>query len=178
MKPREFQQQREKLLSNRRAPRSLASSTHHNPMARRSPSERTRKMMMRYLPRWLQGFPTYFLGSGLALAVDFAVLRLCVHLGWPLNLSATLGFLSGMVIAYTISVRFAFTERRLDNAKAEFVSFTLIGVLGLGLTVTLMSAFVGLGLTLVAAKFATSGIVFSFNYLTRKFFLFTRTQAA
>jgi putative flippase GtrA len=129
--------------------------------------------------RHLQGLPIYFLGSGLALALDTAVLMLALRQGLSLPWATTVGFLSGMGVSYAISVRYAFHVRTVRNSGVEFASFVLIGLIGLALTQALLWAFVGrLGLPVLAAKAMTACFVFSFNYSLRKWLLFTRASEA
>lgn len=134
---------------------------------------------MHPLRRHLQGLPVYFLGSGLALALDTAVLMLALRQGLSLPWATTIGFLSGMGVSYAISVRYAFNVRTLRNPGMEFASFVLIGLVGLVLTQALLWGFVGqLGWPVLAAKAVTACLVFSFNYSLRKWLLFTRGREA
>ncbi|WP_327574390.1 MULTISPECIES: GtrA family protein [Roseateles] len=129
------------------------------------------------LRRHLQGLPVYFLGSGLALALDTAVLMLALRQGLALPWATSVGFLSGMGVSYAISVRYAFNVRTLRNPGVEFASFVLIGLAGLLLTQLLLWTFVGqLGWPVLAAKALTACFVFSFNYSLRKWLLFTRVR--
>lgn len=130
------------------------------------------------LRRHLQGLPIYFLGSGLALALDTAVLMLALQQGLALPWAATVGFMSGMGVSYAISVRYAFKVRSL-RSSVEFASFVMIGLVGLALTQALLWTIVGrLGWPVLAAKALTACIVFSFNYSLRKWLLFTRARDA
>jgi putative flippase GtrA len=129
--------------------------------------------------RHFQGLPVYFLGSGLALALDTAVLVLGLRQGLSLSWATTAGFLAGMGVSYAVSVRYAFTVRTLRSGGLEFASFVLIGLLGLGLTQLLLWTFVGrVGWQVLPAKAVTASLVFSFNYSLRKWLLFTRTSQA
>lgn len=131
------------------------------------------------LHRFFSGFPTYFAGSAVALGIDTAVLMLCLWLGSSLGWAAALGFLSGMAVSYVVSVRYAFRERRLTDARWEFVSFAGIGLCGLVLTQGMLRLLVGeFGLSVLLAKGLTAGSVFWFNYALRKLLLFTRHEFA
>jgi putative flippase GtrA len=122
-------------------------------------------------------FIRYGLCSGLALGVDMGLLLLLTRgLGLHYLLSAALGFSAGLFVAYALSVRYAFRDRRLEDARAEFIGFAAVGVLGLGLTQLLLKLLVGgLGLDVAAAKIVTAGFVFLFNFGVRKAMLFSRT---
>lgn len=129
--------------------------------------------------RHIQGLPVYFIGSCLALALDTAVLLLSLSFGLSLAASATTGFLSGMSISYFVSVRYAFARRSVNDRRLEFISFVLIGLLGLGVT-QLLLAFLTMQvhLPVLAAKAVTAGLVFFFNYSLRKHLLFTHAAPA
>jgi putative flippase GtrA len=127
----------------------------------------------------LQGLPIYFLGSGLALALDMAVLMLALRQGLLLQWATTIGFLSGMGVSYAISVRYAFKVRTLRSGRLEFASFVLIGLAGLALTQLLLWALAArLGWPVLAAKAVAACIAFNFNYSLRKWLLFTRASEA
>ena len=118
----------------------------------------------------------YGLCSALALAVDTGAL-LTLHQGFALHylLSAAIGFSAGLFVAYALSIRFAFSQRRVDDARSEFLIFALVGVLGLGLTQALLQMFVDVfGAPVLASKLMTAGFVFIFNFGARKVLLFTR----
>ncbi|MBY0366714.1 MAG: GtrA family protein [Roseateles sp.] len=137
---------------------------------------------MRFLPpalrRHVEGLPVYFIGSCLALALDTAVLLLALRCGMSLVAAASTGFLSGMSISYFVSVRYAFARRSLRDRRIEFLSFVLIGLLGLGLTQLLLALLTSqLHLPVLAAKAVTAALVFFFNYSLRKHLLFTRSAA-
>lgn len=131
------------------------------------------------LRRHLEGLPVYFVGSCMALALDTSVLLLALRAGLTLSSAAALGFLSGMGVSYGVSVRYAFGERKLRDRRLEFGSFTLIGLLGLGLTQLLLALLATrLQLPVLIAKAATAVLVFCFTYSLRKHLLFTRLVGA
>jgi len=74
----------------------------------------------------------YFLVSAAALALDYGLLVGLTELA-RLNylVSAGLGFSAGVVLSYILSVRFVFSERRLESRRLEMMVFFLIGLAGL-----------------------------------------------
>ena len=73
--------------------------------------------------RLAREFARYFACSALALAVDAGLFGLGLRLGLPYPVAAAIGFVAGLAVAYTLSVRVVFRERRLKYARAEFVVF-------------------------------------------------------
>jgi putative flippase GtrA len=121
-------------------------------------------------------FIRYALCSLMALGVDMGLLLLLHHVvGLHYLLAAAIGFMAGLFVAYALSVRFAFSQRRVADARAEFILFASVGLLGLALTQILLHAFVdGTGMAVAAAKIVTAGFVFLFNFGARKVLLFTQ----
>ncbi len=121
-------------------------------------------------------FICYALCSLLALGADMGLLLLLHHvLGLHYLLAAAIGFIVGLFVAYALSVRFAFSQRRVADARAEFILFASVGLLGLALTQIMLHAFVdGTGMAVAPAKIVTAGFVFMFNFGARKVLLFTQ----
>lgn len=136
------------------------------------------------LPRGLQGlcqkllaqeFQRYFLVSTLAFGVDVGVLVLLKE-GFQLHYlsAAALGFLSGLVIAYVFSIRWAFRFRRQTDWRREFVLFASIGLGGLALNEGVMWGVTdGLAFNYGGSKFIAAGCVFLFNFCLRRALLFS-----
>lgn len=121
----------------------------------------------------------YVIAGTLAFAGDFAVLLLCTeYLGLHYLLSNALGYAAGMGIAYVTNVRWVFAHRRYAHVGLEFSLFNLIVVAGLFVSEGFMFVFVDLaGLHYLLAKVAASVLVFAFNYVARKYLLFSPRTA-
>ncbi len=123
-------------------------------------------------------FLRYLACSALALGVDFAVYSLALSLGLPYPVAAALGFSLGLWVAYTTSVRFAFTEHSLVDRRMEFLLFAFIGLIGLLLTEVLLWLLVDkFGAGARSAKLVAAGFVFLSNFTFRKLLLFRRHPA-
>ena len=115
----------------------------------------------------------YLACSVLALLLDTGVYASALAWGVSLAISAALGFIAGVTCAYLCSVKFVFQARRLQDRSTEFAAFVAVGIAGLVLTEALLWLFVQQWhLAPVAAKLATAGIVFFFNFGVRKALLF------
>ncbi len=83
------------------------------------------------------------------------------------------------MLAYFGSISFVYRGRRSYPMLAEAIGFFVIGLLGLGVNVLLLFAFVKLvGLSVGVAKAPTTIGVFLFNFLTRRTLLFTGARHA
>jgi putative flippase GtrA len=131
------------------------------------------------LLRFLRDMIRYAAASAFALALDYGVLMaLTKGFGVGYLQAAAAGFLSGLALIYLLSVRFVFEGRRARAPRVEMFGFLVTGVVGLGITEAMMQIFVGeCGLPLTIAKIATAGLVFLFNFVTRRGLLF-KTAAA
>lgn len=123
----------------------------------------------------------YFTASLFALAADLGTLSLCLRvLDFSLGWSASIGFATGALVAYLLSIRWVFRQRAFADAPAvEFLAFVGIGVAGLGITQLLL----WLGVTRLhlvpeLVKLAAAIATFAFNYLVRKTLLFAASARA
>ena len=105
-------------------------------------------------------------------------------------IATTLGFLTGLLINWVLSVFFVFRdgEKRVDvKSKKDFIAFALIALIGLlftqvvvGVGVVVIPAFTLFGTTAFLSlgwnewllKAVTTCIVLVFNYFARKKFIF------
>jgi putative flippase GtrA len=118
----------------------------------------------------------YFGASALALAIDLATYSGLIYIaGVHYLFAAPVGFALGLALIYLLSVRWVFAERRLADRRVEFTVFTLIGLAGMAINELAIYAGVErFALGPVPAKLVSAGLVFSFNFATRKLLLFTR----
>jgi putative flippase GtrA len=112
----------------------------------------------------------YGAASVAALAVDAGMLLLlasCFGVNYPA--AAAVGFLSGLVVVYALSVRYVYSGNRGPAPCCGALGFLATGLIGLLLTQALMAFFVGIfGFPLGVAKAATIVVVFLFNFLSRR----------
>ncbi|WP_298607843.1 GtrA family protein [uncultured Thiothrix sp.] len=114
------------------------------------------------------------LASGLAFIADFMLLILLTHL-FNLNyiFSIIIAFIFGAWINYTLSIRWVFTYRSLENKSLEFSIFFLVGVVTLLTSIILMIILVDiLGIHILMAKITTTGLTFIANFIGRRLLLF------
>lgn len=124
-------------------------------------------------------FFRYFLVSAAALLADFTVFSFGIRLldiPWPV--SATCGFIIGVLVAYFLSVRFVFSSRKFRKAPLkELLVFSVVGLAGLALTQLIL--WIGIELLQFNPEFSkicAAGFTFIFNFLVRKFMLFSSTE--
>jgi putative flippase GtrA len=143
--------------------------------------------MVRKLKAWLAEpvestvaqVPRALVASILALFLDFGLLLVLVEkLGFPAVPAAVFGYLAGGVLQYVLCSIWVFNASAGNNATG-FVAFTVLSLVGLGITWTVMALFhdVG-GIPYPAAKCAALGLAFSWNFLSRKYLLFRASAPA
>jgi putative flippase GtrA len=130
------------------------------------------------LPVFLKDLLGYGLCSAAALVLDCGLLFGLTYLGVNYLPAAAIGFLSGMMLAYVLSIRFVYAGRRSRNHAWEAFGFFIIGIAGLALNQVLLFGFVdGLALSLATAKGLTTLCVFLFNFVARRSMLFSSNDA-
>lgn len=120
-------------------------------------------------------FLRYLVAGGAGFLVDYATLALCYKIfGWHYLLAASLGFSAGLIFVYWVSNVWVFNVRKLKGHRlTEFSIFTLIGLIGLLLTMGGMWFFVELvTLPPLVAKLVTTALVLLWNYGARKLILY------
>ena len=122
---------------------------------------------------FLQLFRYTFVG-GFAFTVDFGLLLILTEsIGLHYLLSASIAFIAGLLVNYVISKLWVFDKTSIKNPKIEFFVFSLIGIIGLGLTDLLMWFFTDkMNMFYILSKILTTVIVYFWNFFARKYFIF------
>lgn len=117
----------------------------------------------------------YGLVSVLALVVDVVALVLGVEVvGLPPVLAATVSFSLGILVNFCCTRVWVFTRRRPTRRRVEFGLFALVGVIGLGLNAAIMAGLhTGLGSHYLLAKAVATVVVFFWNFLARRQFIYS-----
>lgn len=116
----------------------------------------------------------YVLAGGTAFIIDFGLLYTLTNcLSVHYMVSTVISYTVGLIITYLLSIYWIFDKRRTNNRLMEFFIFTLIGVIGLALTSFFMFLLTDIvGIYYLISKLATTGIVFIWNFIAKKFILF------
>jgi len=120
----------------------------------------------------------YTFVGGFAFLVDFSLLYLLTDMA-RLNylVSASIGFVAGLLVNYIISVCWVFTNSITSNKLLEFLIFALIGVVGLLFTDLLMWIFTSLiGIYYLLSKIITTILVYLWNFFARKYIIYNKKQ--
>jgi putative flippase GtrA len=125
----------------------------------------------------------YTLVGGLAFLVDYGSLFLLKELaGMHYLWAAAIAFSLGVVTNYCISIRWVFDKRTMQSQQVEFLIFALLGVMGLGINELVMYALTsGAGLHYLGSKLVSTGVTYTWNFVSRKTLLFSvqaKEQAA
>ena len=117
--------------------------------------------------------PRALVASVLALFVDCAILELCLRgFGMPAIPSAITGYLAGGVLQYVLCSVWVFSTS-LKSDAVGFVTFTLLSLVGLGITwLVMLVGHEWAQLPVEVAKFGAVGLAFIWNFLSRKYLLF------
>jgi putative flippase GtrA len=123
----------------------------------------------------LQLFRYTFVG-GFAFLIDFSTLYILTeYFNIYYLLSAGIAFILGLITNYFLSVKWVFNARTMKNRYIEFLLFTLIGLIGLGLNELFLWILTDILLIYyLLSKIITTVIVYLWNFFARKFILFSK----
>lgn len=116
----------------------------------------------------------YLIASVISLAFDVAVLLVLVDFKVDPGLAAAAGYSAGIIVHWLISSNFVFPGKTREGAALQLQRLGFIGtaILGLGITVSIVSALTELGVLPVLAKGAAVFVSFFAVYVTRKYGVF------
>lgn len=124
--------------------------------------------------RLLVQFVRYFFVGSFAFVVDFGLLYILTeYAGLHYLLSATLSFISGLLVNYIISCIWVFSNSKYKSRLVEFLFFAAIGVVGLLLNDALIWLFTDcIGTHYMFSKIVAAAIVYLWNFFARKYLVF------
>lgn len=112
----------------------------------------------------------YFGAALIGYAVDFGTLIVLTEVFRVYYLiSATAGFILGLIVVYVISNKYVFGESKIKSKTNEFLLFGLIGLIGLAILNLLMwSLTSGLHVNYIVSKLLATVIVYAWNFFARR----------
>lgn len=116
----------------------------------------------------------YLLASIVSLAFDVALFMVLVAFAFDPGWSSAAGYSAGIIVHWLISSSFVFPGKARQGVALHLqrIGFIATAILGLGITVSIVSWMTALGILPVIAKGAAVFISFFAVYLTRKFGVF------
>ena len=116
--------------------------------------------------------------GGFAFLIDFGTLYfLTEYFHIYYLISACISFILGLIVNYYLSVRWVFNNRVFDNHIKEFLMFSLIGLIGLGLNEFFLWLFTDILLIYyLFSKILTTSLVYFWNFFIRKLLLFNKQK--
>ena len=144
----------------------------------------------------IQFFRSLFVG-GIATLADMGVMivfKELVHV--PVSVATVLGYVVGVVVNYVISSLWVFAKAKVKNRTVDFIAFTVIGLIGLGLTQLIVAPFdtkgiFGEGILVtykvfgglipidkyyIIGKVISVVLVYMWNFFARKFILYRKVE--
>jgi putative flippase GtrA len=121
----------------------------------------------------------YSFVGGFAFLVDFGTLAfLTEYFHIHYLVSAGIAFILGLIINYYLSVKWVFNTRAMENRWLEFLLFSLIGLVGLGLNELFLWILTDiLFIYYLLSKIITTFIVYFWNFFARKVILFNKQKS-
>jgi putative flippase GtrA len=117
----------------------------------------------------------YFFVGGIAYTVDFGSLFILTDLVKVHYLiSAAIAFTLGLITNYSLSIVWVFSKRTLSNRRLEFIVFSIIGLVGLGMNEVIIWFFTEwIHFHYLISKIFSTVVVFFWNFFARKKILFS-----
>ncbi|MFZ3009922.1 MAG: GtrA family protein [Candidatus Microsaccharimonas sp.] len=119
---------------------------------------------------FIKQFLRYFGVALIGYVVDFGMLTIFVEVfNVHYLVSASIGFILGLIVTYLLSSRFVFGESKIKSKKREFSLFAGIGIIGLVLLNIIMWFFTDLiGINYILSKIIATVFVYMWNFLARR----------
>ncbi len=120
----------------------------------------------------------YFFVGGVAACVDIGLFMLGAKvLGLPYLRVGAVSFILATLVNYFLSIRIVFVSGAKFTKRWEVLLVFVVSAIGLGINQLILAAGVEMAqLPLLAAKLVATGVVFSWNYLARRFIVFGATH--
>lgn len=117
----------------------------------------------------------YFFVGGIAYTVDFGSLYILTDIVKVHYLiSAAIAFTLGLVTNYSLSIVWVFSKRTVADKRLEFIIFSIIGLVGLGLNEVIIWFFTEwIHFHYLISKVFSTVVVFFWNFFARKKILFS-----
>ncbi len=124
---------------------------------------------------FIQLFRYCFVG-GFAFLVDYGLLVLFTEVfGLHYLVSATISFIAGLIVNYFLSICWVFRKSKLKKKWAEFIVFSIIGIVGLILNNLFLYVLTDpLHVHYMISKLITTALVMVWNFGARKIILFNK----
>ena len=138
-----------------------------------------KKIFLEETDNWFIQLFRYLFVGGAAFLVDYGLLVLLTEVfGLHYLVSATISFIAGLIVNYLLSTSWIFRKSKMENKWAEFLIFSIIGVVGLLLNNLLLYLFTDLAhIHYMISKLITTAIVMLWNFGVRKIILFNKKEA-
>ena len=122
-----------------------------------------------------QEFVRYICVGGVAFIADFTLLAILTQAGLHYLPSAFMAFLLGTWVNYQLSVRWVFSYRAIDTRGTELGLFLMVGVMTLGVSLSLMALLInGFAIPVLIAKCVVTVFTLVANFVGRRVLLFSR----
>lgn len=137
-----------------------------------------KKLINQILKFGVVGFTAFFIDLGV-----FTVLSSVFHIYYLI--ANCISFTVSLVFNYVMSMKYVFERKEDADKRVEFVIFTVLSVIGLGINslvificldgiynhVPLLRRLIGRGLAETGGKVVATAVVMVYNFITRKIFL-------
>jgi len=111
----------------------------------------------------------------LSTVVDYGVYILLLSVGVDYKVAIVLGYSLGLMVNFILGRKMVFTQgRKVAHLQDELLGIIAIAILGVGLNILIvyLLGFAWFDMDLSWARVCAIGVVFFWNYLMRKWFIY------
>jgi putative flippase GtrA len=138
--------------------------------------DKTIDYFSKYIPiiKKFRKISKYLFFSIMATIADIIVLYLLTNfVGIYYLISASISYIIGMIIAFFGNLKYTFKRNHNKKVYNQFISFTIISLIGLVLNLVLMKLFTDyIGIWYIYSKIIAVLIIFFIKYFAHKKFVF------
>lgn len=144
-----------------------------------------KKLMEQIIKFGVVGVICFGIDFVITLGISAALREMGTDTATAALIGAFFGFTVSVIINYLLSMKFVFARKEDMGRKREFVIFTILSLVGLGINeliikfsidviyvhVASLAKLMTPGMATAAAKIVATGVVMVYNFITRKIFL-------
>ncbi len=114
-----------------------------------------------------------FLYAGvLSTLVDYILYACLVYVDLYYIYAIIIGYSSGFLVNFIVSRKYVFDKSKIEKFHHEFLAVLLISIIAIGINIFIVWGLGKFGINHYISRIIAIGIVFFFNYFTRKVFIY------
>ena len=114
----------------------------------------------------------FFYVGILSTLTDYIIYASLIYVGISYIIAIIVGYLSGFLVNFIISRRYVFDKTKIEKIHFEFMAVLAISIVAIGINIFIVWGLGLFGINHYISRVVAIGIVFFFNYFSRKVFVY------